>query len=220
MKLERSIGSFSACLIFASVLISGCSTTSMEEEPPLMVMPSTGMVEFAQFVSVFSSTCLANFPNSKRAVAQLEELGFQIIEPQHSSEKDYWQLTDNKGEIYATVGTRVVVLTGGRFRGNGSFKQRVCNVRADLKDAESFSNSPLVLTTTSGDEISLKSVDGYDFSKSGELLTQDGIANVSFKQSRLVQRTIRGVPPEECNGLSDCITWSEATLEVWMSLDE
>ncbi|WP_170328953.1 hypothetical protein [Ruegeria arenilitoris] len=221
MKLEGSIASYSVYLVLALVLVSACSTTTVEEKPPLAVMPSTGTVEFSQLASVFSSTCLANYPNTKGAASALEKLGFTPIEPNHSSSNDYWQLFDNNREMYATVGKRVIVFTGDRWgRGDGAVIQNVCNVSAELKDAENYSVEPLVLLAPSGDEISLKSVDGHDFSKSAELLTQDGIANVNFKQSRNFQRPIQGQLPEVCNGLSDCITWAEATLEVWMTLDE
>ena len=68
MKVDASIKISSASLILALALVSACSTTAKENKPPLTVMPSTGTVEFNQFVSVFSSTCIANIPNSKGAV--------------------------------------------------------------------------------------------------------------------------------------------------------
>ncbi|WP_170411440.1 hypothetical protein [Ruegeria arenilitoris] len=220
MKADSSLKCYSVYLSLALTFISACSTTPKNEEPPLTVMPSTGTVEFRQLASVFSSTCLASFPDTQKTIEQFEKLGFQEVESKRPSEGNYWQLVGNRMQINSTVGQRVIILTGTRRAGNGSTIQNVCNVRAELKNPETHSDTSLVFTMLSGNEVSLNPIDGHEFSKSGELLTQDGIANVSFRQSRWINRTTQGRLPEECNGLSDCITWGEATLEVWVNTDE
>ena len=98
--------------------------------------------------------------------------------------------------------------------------QRHCSVSAKLKDPEAANETPLVLFTATGDEITLTHGEGRDRLRSGEFLKQGGVANVRLHQSRLLEKTIRGHLPEECNGLSECIVWGSAKLEVWMALDE
>lgn len=220
MQLADSIKICSVSLIFALALMSACSTAINEAEPPLAVMPSTGTVGFNQFISVFGSACLANFPNAKGAVTQLEKLGFETVESHPSPTEDYSHLFDKNRKMRAEVGKRVIVHTGSRRSGSGAVIQNACNVSAELKDAETSSVAPLILTTPDGNELLLNPVDGHDFSKSGELLTQGGIAIVNFNQLKSAKTTIQGRLPEECNGLTDCIIWGEATLEVWMNLDE
>ena len=80
--------------------------------------------------------------------------------------------------MFVEVGDRVLVSTGGPLGGGGSLVQRHCSLSAKLKDPEAASEMPLVLITATGDEITLTDVEGRDRLRSGEFLTQGGVANV------------------------------------------
>ena len=151
MTAGHSTKTLKAGLILPLALISSCFSPAVEEGPPLTVMVSTGTVEFHRFVSVFSSICLANFPDTKATVQQFERLGYEAL--QRDLINDYGQpyfrqLYDKSKEVFVEVGDRVLVSTGGPLGGGRlfgaaplQFVSKIERPRSCERNASSFVHS-------------------------------------------------------------------------------